>query len=185
MSWDVCWKTSGCVCLVALGHSAHQGMVFCTARRCHFSASLQQALLQWAASMERQTHITRCQMIGTRHHIVASAWSSSLHQWPVSCIPCEDLARHRQQMGKGHAGSLQYHLAHWTFAEASCPDRLPTHGFICRPSTGKQPLDAPFAMQELWTSSTRASLAALPSSWQDHRLETAGDATVRLSHMSR
>ena len=119
MSWDVCWKTSGCVCLVALGHSAHQGMVFCTARRCHFSASLQQALLQWAASMERQTHITRCQMIGTRHHIVASAWSSSLHQWPVSCIPCEDLARHRQQMGKGHAGSLQYHLAHWTFAEAS------------------------------------------------------------------
>ena len=115
---------------------------------------------------ERQTHTTRCQMIGTRHHIVASAWSSSLHQWPLGCVPCEDLATHRQQMGKGHAGSLQYHLAHWTFAEASCPDRLPTRGFICRPSTRKQPLDAPFARQELWTSSTRAG------GWGHKRRET-------------
>ena len=154
MSWDVCWKTSGCVCLVALGHSAHQGMVFCTARRCQFSASRlsSNGQRQW----ERQMHTTRCQRIGTWHHVVASAWSSSLHQWPVGCVPCEDFARHPQQMGKGHAGSPQYCLAHWMFREASCPDWLPTHRFICRPSTRKQPLDAPFAMQEPWTSSTRA-----------------------------
>lgn len=86
MSWDVCWKTSGCVCLVALGRSAHQGMVFCTARRCHFSASLQQALLQRAASVGKAD--THHKVSDDRHTAPHSGFSMVIVSAPMAAWLC-------------------------------------------------------------------------------------------------
>lgn len=132
VSWDVCWKTSGCVCLVVLGPSAHHCLLHCK----EMPLQLLQALLQWARSMGKSdAHHEGSEY---PHRMPRSGFAVvvlSLHRWPVGCEPREDFARLRQQMGKRteapsplEARSIALFTGCLENQGRKLPYRLPTQG---------------------------------------------------------
>ena len=135
---------------------------FCTARRCHFSSSKLSSNGQ--GQWESRMHTMRGKNIHTGRHVVALPWLSSLCTDGLLAV---NLVRTLPDFASRWAGArrcpdrwrpaaLPCSLDAWRSKAESCPTGSQHTGLICGPSARRQPLGAPFAVQEPWTSSTGA-----------------------------